>query len=95
MQKKSNKEKGTNFEKKVVQNINSGALWFNKGDLKTEDYCIECKFTEKKGYRITTNILKKIWEEALESNKLPLMIVGIKDENSTWNLQIQINKETI
>lgn len=93
MKKKSNKQKGSDFEKKVVQSINSGSIWFQKGDMRTEDYVIECKYTDKKGFRLTTAILKKIWTEALEANKLPLMIVGIKGETETWNLKIEINKE--
>jgi hypothetical protein len=87
------KKKGGQFEEKVKKCINSGSLWFDKGDLKTEDYLIECKYTEKKGFRITTKILKKLWEESLDRNKLPALVVGIKDENETWILNVQVQKE--
>jgi hypothetical protein len=93
MKNKSNKEKGSDFEKKVVQHINSGSIWFQKGDASTKDFVIEIKFTEKNGYRLTTKTLQKIWCEALEANKLPLMIVGIKEDNVTWNLTINITKD--
>lgn len=86
------KNKGRKFEDECQKTINSGAF-FDKGDLKTEDYVIECKFTEKKGFRISTKILEKIWGEALDANKLPLLIVGIKDGNTQWNLKIELNKE--
>ena len=86
------KNKGRKFEKECQQTINSGAF-FDKGDLKTEDYVIECKFTEKKGFRISTKILEKIWGEALDANKLPLLIIGIKDGTVQYNLTVQINKE--
>jgi hypothetical protein len=86
------KNKGRKFEEQCQKTINSGAF-FQKGDLKTENYCIECKFTEKKGFRISTKILEKIWGEALDSNKLPLLIVGIKDGTTQWNLKIELNKE--
>jgi len=86
------KNKGREYEKECQQTINSGAF-FDKGDLKTEDYVIECKFTEKKGFRISTKILEKIWGEALDANKLPLLLVGIKDDKVQWNLQVTINKE--
>ncbi len=87
------KNKGRNFEKKVAQTINSGALWFDKGDLRTKDYVIECKFTEKKGYRISLITLRKLWDDALEANKLPLLILGIKEGNEMWTIKCQIEKE--
>lgn len=95
MKKKSNKEKGQKFERKVEKTINSGALSFDKGDLKSDEYVIEVKFTEKKGYRLTTKVIKKIWEEALEANKLPLLIIGIDDETNQclWRLKIDIERE--
>ena len=86
------KNKGRKFEKKVQKCINSGAFVFDKGDLKTNKYLIECKYTDKKGFRITTKILEKIWNEALESNKLPKLIVGIGDEDKEWILNITINR---
>ncbi len=87
------KNKGKQFEKKVAQTINSGAMWFNKGDLQTKDYVIECKFTEKKGYRISTKLLNKLWKDALEANKLPLLTIGIKEGNELWVIKCQIEKE--
>lgn len=87
------KNKGRKFEERIQKTINSGALWFDKGDLKTADYVIEVKYTEKKGYRITTKLLKKLWEDALEANKLPLLTIGIKDEEGLWMLKVMINRE--
>jgi hypothetical protein len=86
------KNKGREYEKECQRTINSGAF-FDKGDLKTSDYVIEAKFTEKKGFRISTKILEKIWGEALDANKLPLLLVGIKDGTTQWNLKIELNKE--
>jgi hypothetical protein len=95
MKKKSNKEKGSDFEDKIFKTINSGALSFQKGDIQTKDYVIDAKYTDKKGFRISTVILNKLWKEALESNKLPLLIIGIKDENSSWTITCNITKEMI
>ena len=92
MKKKSNKEKGNDFEKECQRTINSGAF-FQKGDLTTSDRVIECKFTEGKGFRITTKILEKIWGESLDAQKLPYLIVGIKDDNIQWTLKCEITKE--
>jgi len=83
---------GRKFEEKIQKCINSGALFFDKGDLKTDDYLIECKYTEKKGFRVTKKILEKIWSEAFETNKLPKLIVGIKDNGKDWILDITINR---
>ena len=93
MIKKSNKRKGMDHERVVEKCIASGSLWFDKGDLKTDELVIECKFTEKKGYRITTKILEKLWNEALDSNKLPLLVIGIQEEDgSRWDLKVEINR---
>jgi len=91
--KKSNKKKGQMFENKVQKTINSGQLDFDKGDLKTDEHLIECKFTEKKGYRITTKLLEKLWEEALTAQKLPILEIGIEDTDYRWMLTVHINKE--
>jgi hypothetical protein len=91
--KKSSKQKGSNFEKKCQDTINSGAMAFDKGDLKTAEFVIECKYTEKKGFKITTDILDKIWNCALDANKLPKLIIGIKNENITYTVICDIKKE--
>jgi len=88
----NNKRKGTEYENKVFKCLSSGSLWFDKGDIKTDTHLIDCKYTEKKGFRITSKILQKIWNEALDSNKLPALIIGIKDGDTIWNLNVQINK---
>ncbi len=92
MKKKSNKKLGSSFEAKVQKAINSGALWFSKSDLTTDNFAIECKYTEKKGFRITTKMLRKLWEEAYDQNKRPKLVIGIKDENDDWVLTIDVNK---
>jgi hypothetical protein len=94
MKKKSNKDKGNEFENRCKNTINSGAF-LQKGDLKTDEYCIECKYTDKKGFRISTKIVEKIWGEALDSGKLPLIIIGIKDNDIVYKLTCTITKERI
>jgi hypothetical protein len=93
--KKSNKEVGGAFEERVYKTIMSGALTFQKSDITTKDLCIECKYTDKKGFRITTQILDKLWNSALEANKLPMLIIGIKDDKYMWQLKCDITKENI
>ena len=89
---KTSKDKGNDFEKECQRTINSGAF-FKDHDLSMKNYVVECKFTEKKGFKITTQILDKLWNDALDASKLPLLLVGIKDENIQYNLRITINKE--
>lgn len=72
------RDKGRKFEDKVSKCIGSGNLWFNPGDLSTPDSLYECKFTEQKGFRVTTKILEKLWGEALNSCKSPVLVIGIK-----------------
>ena len=91
--KKNNKKKGQNFENKVQKTLNSGALWFSPADLRSDEHVIEVKFTEQKGFRITTRMLEKLWNEALDANKLPLLVIGIEEDKQRWMLRVQIEKE--
>ena len=87
------KNKGREYEKECQKTINSGAF-FKDHDLSTNDRVIECKFTEKKGFRISTKILEKLYNDALDANKFPYLIIGIKDENIQWTIKCDITKET-
>lgn len=90
------RNKGDKFEKKVQRTIGSGGLWFQPLDIQYEDYIIECKTTDKKGYRISTDLLEKIWGQALSMNKLPKLIIGIKRNDKQMfiiNCDINIEKQ--
>lgn len=64
-------------EKKVAKAIggrkqsNSGATAFYKGDVVTEDFCIECKtmMTEKKSVTLQSEWIEKIKEEGFAMGK--------------------------
>lgn len=94
MKKNKNYKKGMKWEKTVQRTISSGNKWFNPGDLtlgtKYNNYVIECKETDKKGFRISDKLLNKIWSEALDNAKLPLIVLRIQD----YKLTIQISKLT-
>jgi len=64
--------------------IGSGCFWHSKGDLEVSKrgsrYLLEIKGTEKKEYRLSSKIIEKIWNEALDSGKLPLFVVLIEGE---------------
>ena len=72
------KNKGLRFEDKVRTTIASGQLWFNKGDIKDSISTIECKYTDKKGFRITLDMLEKIWDQALTAQTEPRFVLGIR-----------------
>ena len=44
--------------------IGSGSLWGAKGDVRTEDYLIECKTTKKTSYPLSADTWLKIEREA-------------------------------
>lgn len=86
------KNKGRKAETQFIKTINSGA--FNSdGDAVSDLEALEIKYTEKKGYRISTKVLEKIWEEALDQNKLPLFGIIIDRENVRWKLKVDIVRE--
>jgi len=95
MKQKNQKRKGMKFEKRCQKTISSGAVWFDPLDLKYENYCIEAKYTDKKGYRITTKLLDEIWGKSLEMNKEPFLIIGIKrNDNQIFTLHCSVNMES-
>ena len=94
LRKKPNKKIGEKFEKKVQRNISSGGLWFSPLDIDYDNFCIECKYTDKKGFRISTDLLEKTWGQALSMNKDPMLIIGIKrNDNQIFTLHCNIQVE--
>lgn len=57
----------------------SGNYWARPGDIKSKDFLIESKQTEKKSYSISIDKWQKISDEALFSFRLPLLSIIIKD----------------
>ena len=47
----------------------SGALATAKGDVRTKEFLIENKYTEKEKYALKYEILDKIWKEAVRESK--------------------------
>ena len=59
----------------------SGNKWFAPGDSKNDIWLIESKQTNKKSYSLSTDQLKKIYDEALFSFRLPMMSIKIQNIN--------------
>jgi len=86
--------KGRRFEKRVQSTLSSGGFWFDKGDLKSEDNYIECKYTDKKGFRVSINLLEEIWGQALSRQKEPHLTIGIKrNEKEVFVLEARLRLE--
>jgi len=59
----------------------SGGHWSFPGDVVTKDFLIDSKITEKKGFRITGKIWRKVFSEALKSRKIPILSLSLSNED--------------
>jgi hypothetical protein len=57
----------------------SGGMWNKPGDVSTLKFLFDCKYTDKDSYSVKSATLKKIYKEAILSNKLPALSVQLKD----------------
>ena len=86
------KNKGRKFEEEFIKTLNSGAF-FHDGDATSDEHALEIKYTDKKSFRINTDLLEKIWNEAFDQNKFPMFGIGIRNNNILWKLKLDIVKE--
>ena len=81
MKKKNNKKFGQDVEEQVRKTINSGAIKLDPLDLSSGKYCIEIKGVRKESksqsFRITKELLEKMWNQSLDVNKEPIIIINI------------------
>lgn len=80
------KKKSQLQEKSVAKDLDaktvvaSGALWGSKGDVRHDEFLVECKTTEKPYYSLTMKVWEKIEKEAVRDGlRIPLMCVDIND----------------
>lgn len=78
------KKKSQIQEKSVAKDLDartvvaSGALWGSKGDVRHDDFLVECKTTEKPYYSLTMKVWEKIEKEATRDGlRVPLMCVDV------------------
>ncbi len=69
------RKKGRKGEQVAKDSINSGALWFAKGDIKYDNCLVEVKTTEKKSFGVTKRLLEKVSREAYAIKKEPLIVI--------------------
>lgn len=78
------KKKSKLQEKQVAKDLDaktviaSGALWGSKGDVRHDEFLVECKTTDKSFYSLTMKVWEKIEKEAIkDSIRTPLMCVDV------------------
>lgn len=83
---KNFKVKSAKQENKIAKDIQgkvtiaSGALYFQKADVRNSKFLVECKTTEKKSFPLTTKIWDKIEKESLRDNmRIPLLCIDVED----------------
>lgn len=59
----------------------SGAFWQYKGDVRSEDYLVEAKRTDKASLSIKRAVWDKIRREALLDGRVPVLAVQIQDRD--------------
>lgn len=84
----TSKRRSQKQEKSVAKDMNarvtpaSGAKWGQKGDVRSEDFLIECKTTNKDYYSITTKVWEKIRLEATQDHgRIPLLVIDLRDQD--------------
>jgi len=55
----------------------SGSVWFSPGDVKTDKFLIDSKLTSKTSYSLNQKTLDKLYEEALFSDRIPMLSIDL------------------
>jgi hypothetical protein len=63
------------------RNVASGAFWFRKGDVRSQDLLIEHKWTGKKSFTLKSDVLEKITTEALLDSRTPVLGISLNNVN--------------
>jgi len=57
----------------------SGNQWYAPGDVKTDRFLIDSKYTKNKSYSVTLKTWDKLFEEALFAKRLPILSLQIQN----------------
>jgi hypothetical protein len=60
------------------RNAMSGAGWVRKADVRTDEFLIEAKTTDNKGYRLTLTELRELRKQAIMDDRTPVFVVDIQ-----------------
>ena len=87
MAKSEGQKQSLKHEKRLAKavggqrNVASGAFWFRKGDVRSQDLLIEHKWTGKKSFTLKSDVLEKITTEALLDSRTPVLGISLNDVN--------------
>lgn len=87
MSKTEGQKQSQKHEKRLAKaiggqkNVASGAFWFRKGDVRSQDLLIEHKWTGKKSFTLQSSVLEKIVTEALMESRTPVLGFSLNDNN--------------
>jgi len=79
--KESYRTKSDKRVKKVAKSLggrvvsNSGATWFEKGDIVIADNLLEHKQTEKESFKLDKVVLQKTYRDAVKAGKVPVLMI--------------------
>jgi hypothetical protein len=59
----------------------SGAFWQRKGDVRSEDLLVEHKWTGKKSFSLSSDVLEKIVKEAILDYRTPVLGISLNGKN--------------
>ena len=59
----------------------SGGYFSFPGDVKTDIFLIDSKTTSRKSYSITADIWRKLYSQALKSQRLPMLSVELANDD--------------
>jgi hypothetical protein len=84
---KSKRQKSIDQENRAAKIIGgkrvrgSGSVLVNPGDAISSEIMAECKYTDNESISISKSTLSKIEENALNANKIPMLMFGFSDGN--------------
>lgn len=73
-----------NQEKRLAKELGgnrvpaSGSFWNMKGDVRTDDFLVEAKITERGSYGVRRDIWEKIRREAILDGRTPVLALEIQ-----------------
>lgn len=85
MLRQDNKRRSKLQERKAARDfggsvtVASGNQWHSKGDVRTDNWLIECKTTTKDSYSLNVKTWSKINTEAILENRDPIMEIEFSE----------------
>lgn len=63
------------------RNAGSGSFWVRKGDVRTDRFLVEHKWTGKKQFTLKASTLEEIMTQALLSGRIGLVGISLNNKN--------------